>query len=398
MPWKATTPMDDRVAFIAAVQAGETSMAALCRRFGISRKTGYKWWQRYQADGVSGLAERSRAPRTSPQAISAEVTERVLATRAAPPSWGPRKLLAWLARQEPALALPAASTVGELLRREGLTVPRRRRPHATPSALPLRAMDASNAVWTLDFKGPFLTGDGHWCYPLTLIDGFSRYLLRCQALTQPTTAAVQPILAAAFQEFGLPRVIRSDNGPPFASIGLGGLSRLAVWWITLGILPERIAPGQPAQNGRHERFHRTLKAETAQPPAATIRAQQQVFVQFRQLYNTERPHEALGQCTPAQVYQSQPRADPVRPMRLDYPTADAVRQVRHNGELYWRKHYIYLSAALAGQPVGLTALADGAWEVVFGPLVLGVLDERQGILQATKRTGRGRSAATPAMA
>lgn len=385
MPWKVTTPMDDRIQFIAAVQASERSVAALCRHFGISRKTGYKWLHRYQAEGIAGLAERSRVPHTHPQTISPAVADLLIATRVAHPTWGPRKLLAWLAPQHPTLTLPAASTVGDLLRHAGLTVSRRRRRHAQPSARPLTAMDACNHVWSADFKGQFRTQDGVLCYPFTLCDGYSRYLLRCQALVRPDGLRVRPILEAAFREYGLPEVIRTDNGPPFATAGLTGLSRLAVWWITLGIVPERIQPGQPAQNGRHERLHRTLKAEATQPPAANLAAQQRVFHRFQLNYNTERPHEALGQIPPAQVYQPSERPYPERRAVLSYPTADAVRQVRHNGELYWRRQYIYLSGALAGERVGLTHCTDGQWTIMFGPLTLGVLDEGRGLVLPVHR-------------
>jgi putative transposase len=380
MPWKVSTLMDDRVQFIAAVQAGELPMAVLCRAFGISRKTGYKWRERYQTEGVTGLSERSRAPHTHPQAIPPELAALLIAARAAHPTWGPRKLLAWVAPQHPDQVFPAASTVGDLLHDAGLTVPRRRRAHAVPSLTPLTEMDECNAVWSADFKGQFPTGDGITCYPFTLSDGFSRYLLRCQALPNADGAHVRPILEAAFREYGLPAVIRTDNGPPFASTGLAGLSPLAIWWIHLGILPERIAPGKPAQNGRHERMHRTLKAEATQPPAATLRDQQRVFVRFQTEYNHERPHEALGQIPPGHLYDASRRRSPERLPPLDYPTADTVKRVRHNGELYWRGHYIYLSGLLAGESIGLTTVADGQWQVTFGPLALGLLDEARGKL------------------
>jgi hypothetical protein len=252
-------------------------------------------------------------------------------------------------------------------------------------------MADNNVVWTLDFKGQFRTGDGVLCYPLTLSDGFSRYLLRCQALPKADGAQVRPIVEAAFREYGLPLVIRTDNGEPFASTGLAGLSQLAVWWIKLGITPERIDPGQPSQNGRHERMHRTLKAETTQPPAATLRAQQQVFQQFLQEYNEERPHEALGQIPPAELYAPSPRTYPDRLVPFAYPTADVVKRVRSNGELYWHGQYIYLSKLLAGEPVGCWQQADGHWRVWFGPLELGVLDETRGRIVRPDRTGRGRS-------
>jgi transposase InsO family protein len=390
MPWAERSPMDERTQFIAAVLAGEESFAAICRQYGISRKTGYKWWKRYQADGASGLVERSRAPQTSPQAMEAALAEQLLAFRAKHPTWGPRKLLARLEQQDPTQVWPAASTVGDLLRRSGLTAPRRRRPHASPTPDPLTEMTDANVVWTLDFKGQFRTGDGVLCYPLTLSDGFSRYLLRCQALPKADGAQARPIMEAAFREYGLPLVIRTDNGEPFASTGLAGLSRLAVWWIKLGITPERIDPGQPSQNGRHERMHRTLKAETTQPPAATLRAQQLVFLRFQQEYNEERPHEALGQIPPAALYEPSPRPYPDRIVPFAYPTADLVKRVRSNGELYWHGQYIYLSKLLAGEPVGCCQQADGQWRVWFGPLELGVVDEARGTISPPDRAGRGR--------
>jgi hypothetical protein len=225
---------------------------------------------------------------------------------------------------------------------------------------------------------------------LTLSDGFSRYLLRCQALPQADTAHVRPVLEAAFREYGLPLVLRTDNGEPFASSGLAGLSQLAVWWIKLGITPERIAPGKPSQNGRHERMHRTLKAETTQPPAATLRSQQQVVLRFQQEYNTERPHEALGQIPPAEFYDASPRRYPDRLVPFAYPSADVVKRVRSNGELYWHGQYIYLSKLLAGEPVGCCQQADGQWTVWFGPLELGGLDEARGTMVPPDRAGRGR--------
>ena len=375
--------MDERMRFIVEQQRGEEGMAELCRRAGISRKTGYKWLARYRAQGPVGLVERSRAPHSHPRAVAAEVQAAVLEARAAHPTWGPRKLLAWLqARQQrglpPVAALPAASTVGEILRRAGLVVPRRRRARSVPWTRPLAHAVAPNAVWCADFKGQFRTGDGAWCYPLPISDGRSRYLLRCVGLPRIDGARVRPLFEATFREFGLPEAIRTDNGPPFASVGLGGLSPLAAWWVKLGIVPERIAPGQPQQNGRHERLHRTLKHETASPPAATLRAQQRAFDRFRQEYNVERPHEARGQQPPASAYGPSPRPFPERLRELEYPHADAVRRVRSSGEIRWAGRLVYLSESLSGEPVGLTALDDRHWQLAFGPLVLGVLDAADG--------------------
>ncbi len=379
MPWQETGPMDERVQFIAALMAGET-MAEACRRSGVSRKTGYKWWARYRQDGPAGLRDRSRAPRTHPQALAAALEREVLALRAEHPTWGPKKLVATLRAAAPERTLPAPSTVGALLQRAGLVSARRRRAHVPPRTQPLAHATASNALWCADFKGQFRTGDGVWCYPLTISDAHSRYLLRCQALPTTDTARVQPLFEATFREYGVPVALRTDNGPPFASVGAGGLTALSVWWVKLGIVPERIDPGAPAQNGRHERLHRTLKAETAQPPAATLRAQQRAFDHFCQEYNTVRPHEALGFVPPATVYSPATRPFPPAPASPTYPTADAVKWVRPNGTIRWRQREVYLSQTLAGEPIGLTQTGDGQWEVAFGPIGLGCLDERRGML------------------
>jgi transposase InsO family protein len=266
---------------VLAVEAQEEPMAALCRRFGISRRVGYKWLERYRQAGVAGLADRSRAPLNQPQAVAAAIAERCLAVRRAHPTWGPVQVRAWLRRREPTLAWPAASTIGTLFDREGLTVKRRRRRRCPPRTQPFAACGAANDVWCIDFKGWFLTGDGTHCEPLTLSDAYSRYLLRCQAVGRTDTAHVWPILEAAFREYGLPLALRSDNGPPFASTGAGGLSRLAVNVLKAGVVPERIAPGKPQQNSRHERLHLTLKQDTASPPAPSLRRQLERFHVFQ---------------------------------------------------------------------------------------------------------------------
>src|SRR5579862_3016442 len=242
-------------------------MAELCRFFGITRKTGYKWIDRYQAAGLAGLADQSRAPRQHPHALSQEMEQRVIALRAQHPCWGARKIRRLLQREAAGKGVPAASTIGELLKREGLTVPPKRRLRGRPSQPPLAHASQANRVWCADFKGWFRTGDGERILPLTISDAYSRYLLRCQAVKAADSLHSQPIFEAAFREFGMPERIRTDNGAPFASNGASGLTRLSVWWIKLGIQPERIEPGQPQQNGRHERMHRTLKQATANPPA-----------------------------------------------------------------------------------------------------------------------------------
>ena len=377
MPWRETCAMDERMRFIVEHERGEAGMAELCRAHGISRKTGYKWVERYRVGGIAGLAERSRAPHRRSGLTAPAVVERIVAARGAHPTWGPRKLVAWLGRREPGLALPAASTAGELLRRAGLVVPRRRRGWVTPSGGgPLGACAEANAVWCADFKGQFQTRDGTRCYPLTISDAASRYLLRTQIVPGLDGARIRPLFEAAFREFGLPAAIRTDNGPPSASAGLGGLSALAVWWITLGIRPDRGRPAHPQDNGRHERIHRTLKADAASPPSATPRAQQLRLDRFRREDNEERPHEALGQRPPAELYTPSPRRYPARLTAPVYPHADLVKRVRPNGTIRWDGHEIYVAAPLAGQPIGLTDLGEGRWTLAFGSLTLGDLDEQ----------------------
>ena len=261
MPWRETRVMDERARFVLAVEAGEEPVSAVCRRFGISRDKGYKWLRRWQAEGAAGLADRSRAPRSHPQAVADQLLEACLALRRQHPNWGPAKVKAALERRSPDRPWPAASTIGALFDREGLTVKRRIKRRGPPGG-PLFAAAAANDVWSIDFKGWFRTGDGTRVDPLTLVDGCSRYLLRCQVADPPDTEHVWPLLDAAFREYGLPLRLRSDNGPPFATTGAGGLSRLAVKLIKAGVTPERIRPGKPQENGRHERLHLTLLQAT----------------------------------------------------------------------------------------------------------------------------------------
>jgi transposase InsO family protein len=366
--------MEERARFVFELEQDESTMAELCRRYGITRPTGYKWWERYQHGGVKGLEEVGRAPRHHRNAMSAELEEAVLDVRRAHSCWGPRKVRAWLAREQPEQRWPAASTMGALLKREGLTVARKARRKAPPQTQPFHSAEANNVVWCADFKGWFRTGDGERCDPLTISDACSRYLLRCQAVGATDTRHVQPVFEAAFCEYGMPQAIRSDNGAPFASRALGGLSKLSIWWIKLGIVPERIAPGHPEQNGRHERLHRTLKAETASPPETDRRAQQRRFDRFLEEYNCERPHEAIGLRTPASVYVPSPRLYTGRLPEIEYAIGVVVRKVQQHGQIYWKHQAVFLSEVLAGEQVGLGALDERYYMVYFGPVELGVLD------------------------
>jgi transposase InsO family protein len=386
MAWQETHVMDERLMFIGEWLTGERRMAELCRRYGVSRRTGYKFIDRYVAEGPEGLKDRSRAPHHHANAIDQEREEAILALRAAHPSWGPKKLKAWLERKRCELVWPAQSTIAEMLDRHGLVRRRKLRRHGAPQLTPLTSEDAANRVWGMDFKGWFRTGDGERCDPFSLSDLASRYVLRLQALDKPDGEHVWPILEAAFGEFGLPETIRSDNGPPFASLAAGGLSWLAVRLIKAGVKPERIAAGKPQQNGRHERLHRTLKQETAQPPAASRRAQQRRFDEFRRTFNDERPHEALGQDTPAAHYQRSPRSYSGRLHEPDYPTDYEVRRVRHNGDIKWRGGRIFLSEALIGEPVGIAETDEDIHLVYYGPIHLGRLDRAGGFRKAAPRS------------
>lgn len=389
MGWMETCAVKERMRFLVAVEKRDESFAAICRRFGVSRRVGYKWLGRYQEEGIEGLWDRSRAPQNHPYAIADDICERCLAVRRAHPTWGPLKVRAYLQRRAPATDWPAVSTIGALFDREGLTVKRKLRRRSPPSSAPFAHCGAANDVWCIDFKGWFLTGDGARCEPLTLTDAHSRYLLRCQALARTDTEHVWPVLDAAFREFGLPRYLRSDNGSPFASRGAGGLSRLSVRLVKAGITPERIAPGKPQQNGRHERMHLTLLQDTANPPARSLREQLKRLRDFQCLYNEQRPHEALGNETPADHYIASPRRFDGVLREPRYGADHIVRRVRHNGEIRWNGTTIYISEALIGEPIGLIEGDGGDWIACFGPIELGVIHDRGDHLLKPKRKACG---------
>lgn len=375
MPWRETCAMDERMEFVAACLCGEDTMTSLCERYGISRKTGYKLLGRYRVEGPSGVEERSRRPHRFARAIGGDVAAMIVDLRVRRPRWGPKKLRARLAMDHPEVSWPAASTIGDLLRRHDLVRRRRRRGGVVVEARPLTAASLPGDVWAADLKGWFRVGNGRRCEPLTVSDTASRYLLCCRHMARTTVEAAQPVFERLFKEHGLPRVMRVDNGPPFsAPHGLGGLSGLSVWWLKLGIRPERIAPGRPDQNGGHERFHRTLREATADPPAATTAEQQLRFDEFRLDYNVVRPHEALGQVPPAKVYAPSPRPWPKRLIEPVYDADAVVRKVSGQGTIRWRGEHVHVTRALAGEPVALVELESGDWMVRYFDIDLGVLD------------------------
>jgi transposase InsO family protein len=365
--------MDQRVALIADWLREEWTMTELARRYDISRKTAYKWVDRYIADPHHGLTERSRAPHAHGRTLPAVVREAVVALRERHPHWGAKKLRAVLQRRHPRRAWPAASTIGDLLRRAGLSAPRRRERYVVPLTQPLAAAVEPNDVWTADFKGWFRTTDGTRCDPLTVADACSRWVLCCQ-IVAPTEAGVRPWFERTFREYGLPRALRTDNGSPFATTGPGRLSHLAVWWVKLGIALDRIDPGHPEQNGRHERFHLTLQQETADPPAATVRQQQARFDRLRKEFNTERPHEALGQVPPAEVYRPSSRPYPARLEDPWYDATHQVRRVKATGQINWHGELVFVSEAVRGELIGLAETERGDWTVRFAQVELGRID------------------------
>jgi transposase InsO family protein len=372
--------MDQRVAFIVDWLRDEWTMTELAARYAISRKTAYKWVDRYEEDPEHGLAERSRAPNGHGRAMGEEMRAAVLALRRAFPRWGPKKLRAVLVERAPRRAWPAASTMGDLLRREGLSRPRRRVRYGVPLTQPLAAARGPNDVWTADFKGWFRTADATRCDPLTVIDACSRFVFCCR-IVAPSECGVRPWFERTFREYGLPRALRTDNGSPFATTGAGQLSHLAVWWLKLGIQLDRIDPGHPEQNGRHERFHLTLQHETTTPPAATPAQQQRRFDRLRAEFNTVRPHEALGQRPPARVYVASPRPYPARLEDPWYDATHQVRRVRDTGQIKWRGELVFVSEAVRGEVVGLTETARGDWTVRFMHVELGRILRRTGRFQ-----------------
>ena len=377
MPWLETNPMDERMRFIVAHDEGLYSMIELCERFGISRQTGYKWLRRYEAGGVQALEDRSHVPRHCPHRISDEVAEALMELRRKHPSWGPVTLLARLAKLTPGRELPAPSTVGDLLARHGLVKPRRRRARAAVSSGGAVRTSEPNEVWTTDYKGQFRTLDGKYCYPLTIQDSHTRFLLACDALLSTRTEEALPCFERVFREYGLPKVIRTDNGVPFASPTPLRLSRLNVWWMKLGITPERSRPGCPQDNGRHERMHRDLTPARF-PPGAHQQAQQGKFDAVREELDYVRPHHAIGLKTPAEVYSPSKRRMPDRIPKPEYAAHCEVRRVRSKGTIRLRGREFFISEVLVHEALALEEIEDGVWSIFFYDALLARYNERDG--------------------
>ena len=377
MAWGEIKVEEQRKEFIDACLDGELSMAELCRQYDISRKCGYKWLERYKNGGAESLKDQSRAPLKQALEIDPQIARDVLEVRFRHSTWGPKKVLGWLETNRPDRVWPSRSTIGNLFDRNGLTVCRKRRKRVPARTAPLAHCQEENDVWCIDFKGWFLTGDGEKCEPFTLTDGATRFLIRCLKLRSNDTEHVWAVLSSAFRECGLPFFLRSDNGPPFASCGVGRLSTLSVRLIKAGVTPEWIDPGKPQQNGRHERMHQTLKNETANPPEATLKKQEMRFKEFTKYYNFIRPHEAIDQKTPGSIYVPCSRSWNGTLKSPEYPSEYAVRYVRQNGEIKWKGEKIYLGIVLCGEPVGLEEQDNGVWRVSYGPIILGCIDHAQ---------------------
>jgi putative transposase len=390
MPWKETVAMKERFSFIAQHESGTFSVSELCEDFGISRKTAYKWIRRYREEGPAGLKDRSHVPHETPHKTDPVIAQKVLQVRLTHKTWGPRKVRAWLLLQHPDVDWPAASTIGDLFSAAQLTGVRKFRRHV-PASLPFGHCQNPNDVWTVDFKGWFRTGDGERCDPLTMQDAYSRYLLRCRAMPKADGHHVWRVFDNTFREFGLPLRMRSDNGSPFASTSVGGLSALAVKLIKAGVTPERIAPGKPQQNGRHERFHLTLHQDTASPPAGDRKAQQRSFDRFRRIYNNERPHEALSQMPPVSQYAPSPRNYSGELRTPEYPDHFNVRRVRGTGEIKWKGDLIFISGALCKEMVGCEQIDEDTWNLYYGPIKLGILDHHGRLMRPSlaKKGRRG---------
>jgi putative transposase len=378
MPWSETNRMEERARFVLDALQGHFTMTELCYRYGVSRKTGYKWIARYHGEGAQGCNDRLRSPRNHPNKTRALIVKQVIQARRKHPGWGPRTLHGYLIERHPDVAWPCPSTIGAILKRHGLVKKRRRRTPRMVWRPPRTRPDRPNRVWTADFKGQFRLGNGTLCYPLTVADAFSRYLLVGRALRSTAVKPARRVFEEAFREYGLPEIMHTDNGVPFCSPNTPlALSTLSVWFLKLGIGLERSRPGKPQDNGSHERMHRTLKEEVAHPPRYSFVTQQRALDRFRRCYNEERPHHALNLQTPARHYAPSPRPYPDELPDVEYPAHFEVRWVSKIGVVNWKRKRIFVSTALAHEPLGFEHVAEDLWSVFFGTMLLGRLKESE---------------------
>lgn len=382
MPWRETKPMDQKKEFVRELRRGLYSMTELAERYGVSRKTGYALEHRVAEFGLAGLAPQSRRPHTSPNRTPDHIAALLIAAKLKHPAWGPGMLLDWLRpRHREIRHWPAVSTAGAILKREGLVKPRRKRSPRTHPGVVDPITDVPNDLWTADFKGQFRTQDHIYCYPLTIADQHTRFLLACHGLTSVKGEEARPVFERTFREYGLPRAIRTDNGAPFVTRALCGLSHLNVWWMRLGIQHQRIRPASPQENGAHERMHRTLKREAIRPPKATMRSQQRAFDDFRTEYNAERPHTHHGGKPPSTQYAASPREYPSKLPALEYPGHYTVKRVTTVGTFRFKTKLLFIANALRGYHIGLDEETDGVWSIFFGDVLLAKLDERDYIIR-----------------
>lgn len=385
MPWMEDSKVEQRLQFILKVRQEGIPIKQACQHFDISRPTGYKWLDRYDEEGIEGLKDRSRAPDTIPHKTDEQTEEAICALRQQYPQFGPKKLRAWLCREHPDANWPAASTIGDILKRNGLIEERKTRDKTPPYTEPLGEATSPNSIWSADFKGQFELADGSLCYPLTITDNYSRMLLGCKALPSTKGQPVEAYMQTVFAEWGLPEAIRTDNGAPFASRAPHGLAQLSAWWTALGITHQRCEPGKPQQNGRHERMHLTLKQDTTRPAAETMAAQQSAFDRFQTFFNQLRPHEAIDQQTPASIHSRSPRRMPETLESLRYPHCDVTRTVKSNGYIKFGNTKIYVTEALGRFTVGLTETDVDVWVVSFADTHIGVFESGETSMTASSR-------------
>jgi putative transposase len=365
MPWKDEKPMDQKISLISNWLSKEYSLSHLASAYGVSRKTIYKWILRYNNEGIEGLKDRSQKPHWHPRTTNECIVKQIIDKKIRYKRWGPKKIVAKLKEEQPEIEWPAASTAGEWLKKNNLVKLRKKRQRVPPYGEPFIECDGVNDVWSADYKGDFRTGDHKKCYPITISDNYSRYLLACTGLLGPRYIETKRVFEETFKKNGLPRAIRIDNGTPFAGKSKTGLSRLSIWWIKLGVIPERIEKGKPQQNGRHERMHRTLKEYAINPEGKDLRLQQKQFDEFIYEYNEERPHESLGQKPPGSIYKRSKREYTDKPHKIEYDLGYDVRSVKHSGEIRFKGDMYLITGLLAGEKIGMKQYDYGKWKIYF---------------------------------